>query len=143
MNALPTHTERLKTSRRNEMVDVTDRVRKLIAAHRVRGGVAYVFVPHTTAACTINENADPDVRADVLAKLEALAPKAESYYKHAEGNSDAHVKASLVGHTVTVLIDHGRLVLGKWQGIYFCEFDGPRERELKVKVVSFDPGELD
>ena len=88
---------------------------------------------------TINENADPDVKSDMLRKLEALIPHREPYYEHAEGNSDSHVKTSLVGNSVTVLIDDGRLVLGRWQGIYFCEFDGPREREMHVKVFA-SPG---
>jgi secondary thiamine-phosphate synthase enzyme len=95
------------------------------------------YVPHTTAAVTINENADPDVRHDLLRKLEELIPKHEPYYQHGEGNSDSHVKTSLVGNSVTVLIEDGQLVLGRWQGIYFCEFDGPRTREMHVKVVSF------
>jgi secondary thiamine-phosphate synthase enzyme len=89
-----------------------------------------------TAAVTINENADPDVKADMLKKLESLIPKREPYYEHAEGNSDSHVKTSLVGNSATVLIEGGKLVLGRWQGIYFCEFDGPREREMLVKVFT-------
>ncbi len=87
---------------------------------------------------TINENADPDVRHDVLRKLEELIPKSERYYRHGEGNSDAHVKTSLVGNSAMVLIENGKLVLGRWQGIYFCEFDGPREREMIVKLVRTD-----
>ncbi len=94
-------------------------------------------MPHTTAAVTINENADPDVKSDMLHKLETLVPKHESYYQHGEGNSDSHVKTSLVGNSVTVLVESGRLVLGRWQGIYFCEFDGPRTRQMQVKVVDF------
>jgi secondary thiamine-phosphate synthase enzyme len=93
-------------------------------------------VPHTTAAVTINENADPDVKHDMLRKLETLVPKQESYYRHGEGNSDSHVKASLVGNSVTVLIEEGQLVLSRWQGIYFCEFDGPRAREMHIRAVS-------
>ena len=102
-------------------------------------GMLIVYVPHTTAAVTINENADPDVKHDMLKKLETLIPKDEPYYQHGEGNSDSHVKTSLVGNSVTVLIERGRLVLGRWQGVYFCEFDGPREREMMVKLVSFAP----
>jgi len=93
------------------------------------------FVPHTTAGITINENADPDVKSDMLQKLSTLVPKHEPYYEHGEGNSDSHVKTALVGNSVTVLVEDGRLVLGTWQGVYFCEFDGPRQRELLIKVV--------
>ena len=128
-------TERVKTHARSEMIDVTSRVQKLITRLGVSDGYVIVYVPHTTAAVTINENADPDVKADMLKKLEALIPKREPYYEHAEGNSDSHVKTSLVGNSATVLIEGGKLVLGRWQGIYFCEFDGPREREMVVKVI--------
>src|SRR6185503_17442382 len=96
-------------------------------------GMVIVYVPHTTAAITINENADPDVKHDMLLKLSRMIPKDESGYEHAEGNSDSHVKTALVGNSGTVLIDGCRLVLGRWQGIYFCEFDGPRQREMMVK----------
>jgi secondary thiamine-phosphate synthase enzyme len=123
------------------MVEVTDEVQNAIRRKRISDGYVIVYVPHTTAAVTINENADPDVRHDMLAKLEAMIPKDESYYRHGEGNSDSHVKASLVGSSVTVLIDGGKLVLGRWQGIYFCEFDGPRDREMMIKIVSLDPPE--
>jgi secondary thiamine-phosphate synthase enzyme len=129
-------TESVKTHARSEMVDVTSRVRKLVARHKVADGYVIVYVPHTTAAVTINENADPDVKSDMLKKLETLIPKREAYYEHAEGNSDSHVKTSLLGNSVTVLIEDGELVLGRWQGIYFCEFDGPREREMMVKVFN-------
>ena len=129
--------EKVRTARRNEMIDVTDRVAAIVAKVGVKEGMAIVSVPHTTAACTINENADPDVRHDMLGKLEELIPKRESYYRHNEGNSDSHVKSSLVGTTVTLLIESGELVLGTWQGIYFCEFDGPRDRTMHVKIVAF------
>lgn len=129
--------ETVRTTSRNEMIDVTDQVAAIVSKLGVKEGMAIVSVPHTTAACTINENADPDVRHDVLRKLEELIPKRESYYRHNEGNSDSHVKSSLVGTTVTVLIESGELVLGTWQGIYFCEFDGPRDRTMHVKVVAF------
>ena len=129
-------TERVTTHARSEMIDVTARVQKLVAKHGVTDGYAIVYVPHTTAAITINENADPDVKSDMLRKLETLIPKREAYYEHAEGNSDSHVKTSLVGNSATVLIENGKLVLGRWQGIYFCEFDGPREREVYVKVFA-------
>jgi secondary thiamine-phosphate synthase enzyme len=137
MTPIPLITDHLRTRQRSEMLDVTDRVQRHVDAHHLRTGMAIVYVPHTTAAATINENADPDVRHDILHKLESLIPRHESYYRHAEGNSDSHVKTSLVGNSVTVLIEDGRLVLGRWQGIYFCEFDGPRDRELHVKLVAF------
>ena len=136
-------TARVQTRTRNEMVEMTDEVQNAIRRKRISDGYVIVYVPHTTAAVTINENADPDVRHDMLAKLEAMIPKDESYYRHGEGNSDSHVKASLVGSNVTVLIDGGKLVLGRWQGIYFCELDGPREREMMIKIVSLDPADTD
>src|SRR3954469_14953729 len=120
------HTQTLRTTRRSEMIDVTDLVSDLLREESIVDGLAIVYVPHTTAAVTINENADPDVKSDMLKKLSALIPQRESYYDHNEGNSDSHVKTALVGNSATVLIDHGNLVLGTWQGIYFCEFDGPR-----------------
>src|SRR5437764_8057513 len=126
----------VQTRDRSEMVDITRLVQQSLPAEMVRGYVI-VYVPHTTAGITIQENADPDVKHDVLAKLEALVPHRESYYQHAEGNSDSHVKTALVGNSVTVLVEDGRLVLGRWQGIYFCEFDGPRQREMIVKAVAF------
>ena len=139
MRALSLHTETVKTSARSQMINVTDRVERVVASAQVRDGMAIVFVPHTTAAVTINENADPDVKSDMLKKLETLIPKDEPYYQHNEGNSDSHVKTSLVGNSVLVLIENGQLVLGTWQAIYFCEFDGPRTREMHVKLVRFDP----
>jgi secondary thiamine-phosphate synthase enzyme len=120
------------------MIDVTTRLQRYVQKLSITQGMLIVYVPHTTAAVTINENADPDVRHDMLLKLSELIPKQESYYEHGEGNSDSHVKTSLVGNSVTVLIEGGRLVLGRWQGVYFCEFDGPREREMVVKCVVFD-----
>ena len=135
---MPLHTEAVHTRSRNQMINVTDRIAELVRASGIRDGMAIAFVPHTTAAVTINENADPDVKSDMLQKLEALIPKHEAYYDHGEGNSDSHVKASLVGNSVTVLIEGGRLLLGTWQGVYFCEFDGPRHRDLHIKLVSFE-----
>ena len=127
----------VKTARRAEIVDVTHAIRRAVRAAGVTEGMAIVYIPHTTAAVTINENYDPDVKSDLLVKLEALIPKDETYYRHDEGNSDSHLKTSLVGNTVTVLIEAGEVVLGQWQGIQFCEFDGPREREMWVKIVDF------
>jgi secondary thiamine-phosphate synthase enzyme len=143
MQSLPLQTLNVRTTQRNEMVDVTDRVTKFVRSNNTLDGMVVVYVPHTTAAVTINENADPDVRHDMLKKLGEMIPKDESYYLHVEGNSDSHVKTSLVGNTVTVLIERGRLVLGRWQGIYFCEFDGPRDREMMVKLVKFIAGAND
>ena len=127
----------VQTASRNELVEVTGRLRKVVSTLGIDEGMLIVYVPHTTAAVTINENADPDVKTDLLAKLSSLVPKDETYYRHAEGNSDSHLKAAMVGHTVTVLVEAGKLVLGRWQGVYFCEFDGPRQRELIVKALSF------
>jgi len=133
--AMTTHT--VRTTERCQLVDVTGDVAKLLRERKIESGMVVLYVPHTTAAVTINENADPDVRHDLLRKLETLVPHHESYYRHSEGNSDSHVKTSLVGNSAIVLVENGRLVLGRWQGIYFCEFDGPRQRELFVKMVDF------
>jgi secondary thiamine-phosphate synthase enzyme len=138
MKNVPIVRETISTHSRNEMVSVTRRVQQAVTDAGVTSGMAVVFVPHTTAACTINENADPDVQHDLLRKLGELVPKAEPYYEHGEGNSDAHVKTSTVGASVTVLVEGGKLMLGRWQGIYVCEFDGPRERQVWIKVVGFD-----
>ena len=134
-DVMPIITETVRTHHRNELVEITDRVQAIVSKAKVADGFAIIHCPHTTAAVTINENADSGVKHDLLKKLSELIPKDESYYRHGEGNSDSHVKTSLVGNSVTVLIDAGQLVLGRWQGIYFCEFDGPREREVRVKVV--------
>jgi secondary thiamine-phosphate synthase enzyme len=141
MRSHPIAREAVKTTKRDQIVDVTPNVRKLIKQFGVDDGMAIVYVPHTTAAVTINENADPDVKSDMLAKLSAMIPRKETYYDHDEGNSDSHVKTAIVGNSATVLIERGNLVLGTWQGIYFCEFDGPRNRELLIKVVDFRPSQ--
>jgi secondary thiamine-phosphate synthase enzyme len=132
-------TQSLRTRHRNELIEITRDVQRLVADSKVADGMAIVYVPHTTAAVTINENADPDVKHDLIQKLDQLIPKQEPYYQHDEGNSDSHLKTSLTGNSVTVLIDDGKLVLGTWQGIQFCEFDGPRTREYLVKIVDFAP----
>jgi secondary thiamine-phosphate synthase enzyme len=129
---------RLSTSRRSEMVDVTARLQRLVDDSGVREGVLVAQSLHTTAGLTINENADPDVKHDVFAKLERLVPHEEPFYRHAEGNSDSHLKTSFFGPSLSVIISGGRLVLGTWQGIYFCEFDGPRDRQLAVQILSAD-----
>ena len=139
MQSHPLVTEPVKTRQRSEIVDVTAAVRRLVQRMRVTDGMVILYVPHTTAAVTINENYDPDVKSDLLKKLEALIPKNESYYQHDEGNSDSHLKTAIVGNSATVLIERGDLVLGRWQGIYFCEFDGPRDRELYIKLLDFKP----
>lgn len=132
--ALPLIHLSVRTQRRSQMVDITDQVQQ--ACGDIADGYVIVYVPHTTAGVTIQENADPDVQHDLLRKLDTLVPKHESYYQHAEGNSDSHLKTAMVGNSATVLIEKGRLVLGTWQGIYLCEFDGPRTREVVVKRVA-------
>jgi secondary thiamine-phosphate synthase enzyme len=121
---------------REEMIDVTALVQKAVSDGSLDSGLAFCFVPHTTAAITINEDADPDVKRDILYKLAKEIPQDDAY-RHAEGNADAHIKASLIGSSVLVAFENKRLVLGRWQGIFFCEFDGPRRRRLIVRVGSF------
>lgn len=142
MRSRTTQTLGVATATRSQMIDVTARVAEAIEHAGIIEGMAIVYVPHTTAAVTINENADPDVKHDLLKKLETLIPKHETYYRHDEGNSDSHVKTSLVGNSVLALIEGGKLVLGTWQGIYFCEFDGPRQRSMIVKLLDFTHGGL-
>ncbi len=125
----------IKTHRRNEMIDITSRVQEAIAESGASEGVVTVYVPHTTAAVTINENADPDVVHDVLEALEAAVPWQRDFYQHDEGNSAAHVKCSLVGASAAVPFADGKLALGTWQAVYFCEFDGPRTRRFIVAVT--------
>lgn len=125
----------LRTNARCEMIDITDRVAMLLKESGIRDGNCRVFVPHTTAAVTINENADPDVPRDILASLDRIVPLSD-HYRHAEGNTAAHVKASLLGSSQTVFIESGRLVLGKWQSLFFCEFDGPRTREVLIGLTA-------
>ena len=136
MQAHPIFKESVRTKERSQMIDITELLHRAVDDSKVENGFAIVFVPHTTAAITINENADPDVKHDLLKKLSDLIPKTESYYRHNEGNSDSHVKTSLVGNSVTVLIEKGKPVLGTWQGIQFCEFDGPRTRDVFIKLFS-------
>ena len=119
------------THARVEMIDITSEVAEAIRKENVSEGIAVVFVPHTTAAVTINENADPDVVRDILAETSKIVPF-DDHYQHSEGNSAAHIKACLVGPSVTLIISGGRPVLGTWQAIYFCEFDGPRRRKVHV-----------
>jgi secondary thiamine-phosphate synthase enzyme len=126
----------LDTSRRDQMIDITAQVRRIVAESDVQSGAVVVYVPHTTAGVTINENADPDVVHDLLRQLDEMVPWRQAFYLHGEGNSASHVKASMMGSSATILIDRGRLVLGTWQGVWFCEFDGPRQRTVHVKVVA-------
>ncbi|GMU20236.1 MAG: hypothetical protein AMXMBFR13_03340 [Phycisphaerae bacterium] len=123
------------TRQRNQMIDVTAEVQQVVRSAGLQSGYVICYVPHTTAGITIQENADPDVVHDVLWKLGQLVPKDETSFRHAEGNSDSHIKASLMGLSQTVLVEDGHLVLGTWQGIYFCEFDGPRKRRMLVRCV--------
>lgn len=123
----------LKTAERIELVDITGQIEGAVAKSRVKSGVCFVFCPHTTAGLTINENADPSVRRDITSTLAKLIPEGAGY-KHAEGNADSHIKGSLFGSSLSVFIEGGRLSLGTWQGIYFCEGDGPRSREVWVKI---------
>jgi len=116
------------------MIDITSIVQTYVRESGITDGVCYVYVPHTTAAVTINENSDPDVVRDVLNTLSKLIPYKDNY-RHIEGNSDAHLKASLFGNTATVFVNNGRLVLGTWQSLFFCEFDGPRRRKVIIKVL--------
>ena len=125
----------LRTSGRACMVDITREVQQVVTQSGVQDGFCIVYVPHTTAGLTINENADPTVQSDIIAELDKVIPWRDGY-EHMEGNSAAHIKASLMGPSHTVLVNGGRLMLGTWQGIYFCEFDGPRQRKVWVKVVS-------
>ncbi|MGZ3648228.1 MAG: secondary thiamine-phosphate synthase enzyme YjbQ [Syntrophales bacterium] len=125
----------VRTNTRTEMIDITDRIRILVKESRIKSGVCHVFVPHTTAAVTINENADPDVPRDILTELEKIIPF-NDHYRHVEGNSAAHIKASIVGASETVFIENGELVLGTWQSIFFCEFDGPRSRRVIVMLTA-------
>ena len=121
------------TGSRTEMIDITAKVTDAVKQSGCRSGLCCVYVPHTTAGVTINENADPSVRRDMLAELNKIVPFDDNY-THAEGNSAAHIKASMVGSSVTIPVENGRLALGTWQGVYFCEFDGPRSRRCMIVV---------
>jgi secondary thiamine-phosphate synthase enzyme len=125
---------RVKTARRTQLVDVTEQVQRAVAAARVVSGVCYLYVPHTTAGVMINEHFDPDVATDLEGVFERLVPRSGPY-RHSEGNSDSHAKAALTGTSQTILVEQGKLVLGQWQGVFFCEFDGPRDRKMWVRVM--------
>jgi len=126
---------KVSTTLQTEMIDITAQVQKLVDGQKTGEGICTVFIPHTTAGITINENADPAVRRDMLVELNKVVPERE-YFTHIEGNSAAHIKASLIGSSVSVPLEKGKLALGTWQGIYLCEFDGPRSREVWMQVIN-------
>ena len=124
----------IKTNTHTEMQEITDRVQEAVSDSGVEDGICMLFVPHTTAAVTINENADPDVVRDFIKELDKIVPWDDGYH-HFEGNSAAHLKASIIGFSEYIIVENGRLQLGTWQGIYFCEYDGPKSRKLKIKIM--------
>jgi len=123
----------ISSSRRVEFIDITSKVKKIVEEEGVREGICLIYCPHTTAGLTINENADPDVVEDIKSTLGKLIPSGAGY-SHIEGNADAHIKSSIIGNSVELIISNGNLMLGTWQGIFFCEFDGPRTRRVWVKI---------
>ncbi len=124
----------IKTAKRIDLVDITRDIQTIVSKCKIKQGVCFVFCPHTTAGLTINENADPSVQRDIINALNKLVPE-NAGYAHSEGNADSHVKSSLFGASLNIFIESGELVLGTWQGIYFCEGDGPRTREVWVKII--------
>ncbi len=124
----------IRTNKRNELVDITYEVRKVVKESGVKEGICVLYCPHTTAGLTINENADPSVRVDISEHLSELVPENKAY-KHLEGNADSHIKSVLVGQSLTLIINNGDIVLGTWQGVFFCEFDGPRSRKVYIQIV--------
>ena len=133
--SMHTQTFQVQTRERDQMIEVTDQVSQAVREAQIAEGSVVVYVPHTTAGVTINENADPDVVHDMLHQLDQMVPWSQPFYRHAEGNSASHVKASMMGSSVTILIQAGQLVLGTWQGVWFCEFDGPRTRNVHMAVT--------
>ena len=133
---MSTHRLRVRSREREELVEFTDEVRRVLRESGARDGVCTLYVRHTTAGLTVNENADPDVARDMLHALRTLVPQHGMGFRHSEENSDAHIKATLVGPSVTVPFADGELLLGRWQGIFLCEFDGGREREVIMQVMS-------
>jgi secondary thiamine-phosphate synthase enzyme len=129
------HVFTLRTTERDQIVDITPQVAGLVRQVGMRSGLAVVYVPHTTAGIAVNENADPDVKRDILMRLDEVFPWTHPKYRHVEGNSAAHLKAVLTGSSQTIIVENGQLQLGRWQGIYFCEFDGPRDRKYYVKLI--------
>ena len=125
----------IKTSRRIELIDITDEIQMIVSKSKIKDGICFLFCPHTTAGLTINENADPSVRRDILNTLSKLVPQ-NAGYAHTEGNADSHIKSSLFGSSLTIFIEGAQLAFGTWQGIYFAEGDGPRSREVWITVIS-------
>ena len=125
----------VRSTEREQMIEITDDVGKSVKADERADGICVLFTQHTTCGLTINENADPDVKSDMLGHLQKLIPQYETDFRHFEHNSDAHIKSSLVGSSVTVPFQDGKLLLGRWQGIYLCEFDGPRERKILIRTI--------
>ena len=125
----------IRTAKRIDLIDITDQIQNIVAKSKVKDGICFLFCPHTTAGLTINENADPQVKRDIINTLNKVVPE-NAGYSHTEGNADSHIKSSLFGSSLTVFIEDGQLAFGTWQGIYFCEGDGPRSREVRVKIVS-------
>jgi len=123
----------VKTTQQTELIDITSQVSNMLRSHDIQDGFCFLYVPHTTAAVTINESADPSVKSDILMVLNQIIPW-KAPYRHMEGNSPAHIKSTLVGASETIAVENGQLVLGTWQGIFFCEFDGPRTRKLHVRL---------
>lgn len=124
----------VKTTARMQLIDITSHIKSMLRSENIKSGVIFVYVPHTTCGITINENADPTVKEDIIDALDKLVPE-DSNYRHLEGNSDAHIKSSIIGSSVTVFLESGTLVLGTWQGIFLAEFDGPRKRSILLKIV--------
>lgn len=124
----------ISTTDQVQFIDITQKIKEALDEEEIKNGICIVFVPHTTAAVTINENADPDVSTDMIKEINKIVPFSDNY-RHFEGNSAAHLKSSMVGVSETVIIEEGNLKLGRWQGIYFCEFDGPRKRKIWIKII--------
>ncbi len=125
----------IKTNKREELIDITNLIKECVIKSKINSGIVIVFVPHTTSAITINENGDPNVKKDIIKFLNEKIP-VDYGFSHYEGNSDAHIKSSLMGNSLNLIINSGNIILGMWQSVYFCEFDGPRNRELFIKVIS-------
>ena len=125
----------VQSQSKEEFIDITKKAKDFVASSGIRNGLCFIYIPHTTAAVTINENADPSVKRDIISTLKKIVPDSLPY-THLEGNSPAHIKASLVGSSVSIIIENGELALGTWQGVFFCEFDGPRRRKVYIRVLS-------
>jgi len=124
----------IRTHQRVELIEITEEIEAIVNKSKVKSGICFLFCPHTTAGLTINENADPSVRKDIMNTLSKLIPE-NAYYSHTEGNADSHIKSSLFGQSLHIFIEEGRLMFGTWQGIFFCEGDGPRQREVWVNII--------